>query len=110
MVVCNLLCGCIVPHLTPGFLEALPLFVYCCDVRTQIETVSPELDGSELMGTGLHSRIAHKQQDWRHLLKSETYQKALQATWDQERARVNNSIARHSAGVQAKKKRSGFGA
>ena len=73
------------------------------DVRTQIEAVSPDLDNSELMGTGLQSLIDNKEEDWRHVLKSETYQKALQATRDQERTRVNNSIAHHSAGVKAKR-------
>ena len=47
------------------------------DVRTQIEAVSPDLDNSELMGTGLHSLIANKQEDWRHVFKSETYQNSL---------------------------------
>ena len=74
------------------------------DVHTQIEAVPPDLDNSELMGTDLHSLIANKQEDWRHVLKSETYQRALQATRDQERTRANNSIARYSAGVKAKKR------
>ena len=62
------------------------------NVRTQIEAVSPELDGSDLMDTGLHSLIANKQEDWRQVLKTDTYQRAPQATRDRERTRINDAI------------------
>lgn len=73
------------------------------DVRTQIGAISPELDDNDLVDTGPHNLITDTYGNWRAVLQSEAYQKALHAIRDQQRTRIKDTIVRPSAAVKAKK-------
>ena len=73
------------------------------DARTQIDAVSPDLDETELVGTGLHTYISNCKEEWRDVLRARDAALRKQHEGRQnQRLRVNDTIGRHSSGAKAK--------
>ena len=81
------------------------------DVRSQIDAVTPELDGSDfLQHGGIHNFVADRKEAWREVAKVRDALLKRHEIRQHQRSRRNAGIQRASAGTKVKGGGSGDGA